>query len=223
MKWTTYFLLMFVMLFLSACGNDNGEGANGLQEVSLDDINVLHIDHGSVKLNVESADIDSLEASLLYQNKGPGIVLDKGKQTLKIELENDITRLFNIGKMPQLNIRIPNDYKGEVRIDGSSGHVAGTELQTHNLVVKGKSGNVSLAFAKFHSDISVSVTSGKIKLDLNDDKPDVKWHLQSGSGSRSITIPLEDHEQSNKKTTGQSGSGTFEVNLKTGSGNIVVE
>ncbi|MGM1049730.1 MAG: DUF4097 family beta strand repeat-containing protein [Bacillota bacterium] len=223
MKFRFIMLLVLVMFLLSACGNESGEATENIQSVSLKDVDVLQIDHGSVKLNVESADIDSLEASLLFDDNGPGIVMDKSKKKIKIRLKSDVTRILKIGKMPQIKVRIPSDYKGEVLIDGSSGNVAGSELQTHKLVVKGKSGNISLDFAKFHSDISVSVSSGNVKLSLNDDTPDASWLLQSGSGSRSISIPLEDHQQSNRKTEGQSGSGLYKVNLKTGSGNISVQ
>lgn len=223
MKFRLTILLILIMFLLSACGNERGKGTEDIQTVSLEDIDVLQIDHGSVKLNVESADVDSLEATLLFHDNGPGIVMDKSKQKIKIRLKNDVTRILNIGKMPQLQIRIPLDYKGEVRIEGSSGNVNGSELQTHNLVVKGKSGNISLDFSKFHSNISVSVLSGNVKLTLNDDQPDANWLLQSGSGSRSISIPMEDHQQSNRKTEGKSGSGLYEVHLKTSSGNITVQ
>ncbi|WP_259445439.1 DUF4097 domain-containing protein [Paenibacillus lautus] len=46
--------------------------------------------------------------------------------------------------------------------------------------------------------------------------------LQSGSGHRSIAVPLEDKE-SNRKTEGRSGDGPHEVKLKTPSGNISIK
>ncbi|MCM3342559.1 DUF4097 family beta strand repeat-containing protein [Paenibacillus sp. MER TA 81-3] len=223
MKKRFIMLLVLVMFFLSACGHANDDGTEDFQSVSLKDIDILQVDHGSVKLNVESADIDSLEASLLLYDNGPGIVMDKSKRKIKIRLKNDVSRLLKIGQMPQLQVRIPSDYMGQVVVDGSSGSVTARELETHSLQITGKSGNISLDFAKFHSDIRVSVTSGNVKVSLNEVNPDVSWILQSGSGRRSITIPLEDHRQNNRKTEGQSGSGSYEVHLKTSSGNISVQ
>ena len=126
---------------------------------------------------------------------------------MKIHLDNDITRILNIGRMPELSVRIPADYAGQVVIDGSSGHVTGTGLQNHSLQVKGKSGNISLAFTRLNNDVEVSATSGNVNIQLDEETPDATWMPQSGGGHRSIAVPLEDRKESNRKTEGRSGDG----------------
>ncbi|MBP1997041.1 DUF4097 family beta strand repeat-containing protein [Paenibacillus eucommiae] len=155
-----YFFLLFVgMLFLSACSNN--EEKEDLRTISLEEVDILHIDHGSTTLKVESANIESLEASLLMNNNGPEIVIEEGKQKIKIRLKH-VRRMLNIGRMPQLSIRIPTQYEGKVTIDGSSGNVKIRNLNTQKLNIKGSSGNVALDYIEINSDINVSVKSGSV-------------------------------------------------------------
>jgi DUF4097 and DUF4098 domain-containing protein YvlB len=149
------------MLFLSACSYNENDHDHG-QTVSLEGIDNLYIDHGSTTIKVESADIESLEASVLVNNNGPGIVIDEGKQKINIRLKSDIRRILNIGKMPQLSIRIPTHYEGKVTINGSSGNVKIKNLNTEKLDIKGSSGSVSLDYSKINSDIHVSAKSGNV-------------------------------------------------------------
>jgi len=211
------YLLLVGMLFLSACGS-NGD----MQAVSLKGIDSIYIDHGSTTVEVESADIESVEASWL-NNDGPGIVIDEEKETIHIRLKSDIRQIVNIGKMPQLSIRIPTSYEGKVTIDGSSGNVKINNLNTSKLDIKGKSGNVSLDYLEINHDIYVSVKSGNVVLNLEDKDSNVNWLLQSGSGKQSVAIPLNNREQSNRKTQGQTGDGSFNVQLETTSGNITIK
>ncbi|MGG3283234.1 DUF4097 family beta strand repeat-containing protein [Paenibacillus solani] len=214
-------LWTLTLLLLSAC-NSTDENGN-LQRVTLEEVEVLEIDHGSTTLYVETADVEALEVSLLRNSKSAGAVVDKKGDRIKIHLDNDITRMLNIGKMPQLSVKIPANYEGKVIIDGSSGNVTGTGLHNHSFQVKGKSGNISLAFLHLNNDVEVSATSGNVNIQLDEEPPDATWMLQSGSGRRSIAVPLEDSKQSNRKTEGRSGDGRHEVKLKTSSGNISVK
>jgi len=209
------------MLLLSAC-NSTDENGN-LQRVTLEEVEVLEIDHGSTTLYVETTDVEALEVSLLRNSKSAGAVVDKKGERVRIHLDNDITRMLNIGKMPQLSVKIPANYEGKVIIEGSSGNVTGTGLQNHSFQVKGKSGNISLAFLRLNNDVEVSATSGNVNIQLDEKTPDATWVLQSGSGRRSIAVPLEDSGQSNRKTEGRSGDGRHEVKLKTSSGNISIK
>jgi len=211
-------LLLAGMLFLSACGSNE----EAKQTVSLKGINNIYIDHGSTTVEVESADIESVEASWL-NNNGPGIVIDKEKEHINIRLKSDFRNIVNIGKMPQLSLRIPANYEGKVTMDGSSGNVKIKNMDTQKLDIKGKSGNVSLYYLEINNDIDVSVKSGNVLLTLEDKDSNVNWVLQSGSGKRSVAIPLEDSKQSNRKTQGQTGDGSFTVQLQTTSGNITVK
>ncbi|MGZ9585875.1 DUF4097 family beta strand repeat-containing protein [Paenibacillus marinisediminis] len=212
-------LLLVVMLFLSACSSNNQEYA---QTVSLKGINNIHIDHGSTTLVVESVDIESLEASWINSN-GPGIVIDKEEDTINIQLKSDLRDIVNIGKMPQLSVRIPNSYERQVTIDGSSGNVKIHNLNTQKLDIKGSSGDVSLDYLEIDSDINVSVKSGDVLLNLEDKDSNINWLLQSGSGRQSVGIPLNNSQQSNRKTQGQTGDGSFHVQLQTTSGDITIK
>jgi len=212
-------LLLVVMLFLSACSSNQEEDAH---TVSLKGIDNIHIDHGSTTLEVESADIESLEASWLNSN-GPEIVIVEGKDTIKIQLKRDIREIVNIGKMPQLSVRIPNRYERKVTIDGSSGNVKIKNLNTQNLDIKGSSGNVSLDYAEINSDINVSVKSGNALLNLEDKNSNINWLLQTGSGRQLVGIPLNNSQQSNRKTQGQTGDGSFNVHIHTTSGDIKIK
>ncbi|MDT8979187.1 DUF4097 family beta strand repeat-containing protein [Paenibacillus sp. chi10] len=209
-------LLLMVILFLSACSSYQENAAHA---VSLKGIENIHIDHGSTTLIVESADIESLEAI----SNGSEIVIDKEKDNIKIRLKSDIRNIVNIGKMPQLSVRIPNNYERKVTLDGSSGNVKIINLSTQKLDIQGSSGNVSLDYVKINSDINISVKSGSILLNLEDKDSNINWLLQSGSGRRAMGIPLNNSQQNNRKTQGQTGNGSFNVSLQTTSGNITVK
>ncbi|WP_255295621.1 hypothetical protein [Bacillus cereus] len=78
-----YFMVMSAILavmFLSACAT--GSEGEDIQMASLKDVDTIHIDHGSTKINIVSADIDEVEAYLLLNNNGPGILMDKEKRKL---------------------------------------------------------------------------------------------------------------------------------------------
>lgn len=214
-------LWILSMFLLSACSSTSEEEA--LQRITIEDVEVLEIDHGSTPLYVETADVEALEVTLLRNSSSAGAVVNQENHRVKIHLDNDITRILNIGRMPELSVRIPAEYAGKVVIDGSSGQVTGTGLQNQSLQVKGRSGNISLTFTRLNHDVEVSATSGNVKIQLEEETPDATWMLQSGSGHRSIAVPLEDRKESNRKTEGRSGDGQHEVKLKTSSGNISIK
>ncbi|MBK3493804.1 DUF4097 family beta strand repeat protein [Viridibacillus sp. YIM B01967] len=217
-RFSMFMWVIVTLILLGAC--TEGAESEDFQTASLKDIDTIHIDYGSTKVNLVSADIDELEASLLLYDKGPGVVMDKGKQKITISLKNDTTRLFKIGCMPQLEVRIPTEFKGEIIADGSSGSVVGRDLQTHNLQVNSSSGNIKLDFLNFHSDVYVTTSSGNVDVFLNEDEPDATLLLKSNSGRRSVGITLDNQSQSKKETKGTSGSRDYEVQLETSSGNI---
>lgn len=220
-RYAAVILCVLSVFLLSACSSSSEEET--LQRVTLEEVEVLEIDHGSTTLFVETANVEALEVSLLRNTKSAGAVVEQDGNRVKIRLDNDITRMLNIGRMPQLSVRIPADYAGKVVIDGSSGNVSGTGLQNHSLQVKGKSGNISLAFTRLNNDVEVSATSGNVNIQLDEETPDATWMLQSGSGHRSIAVLLQDRKESNRKTEGGSGYGKHEVKLKTSSGNISIK
>ncbi|WP_159883409.1 DUF4097 family beta strand repeat-containing protein [Paenibacillus puerhi] len=108
-------------------------------------------------------------------------------------------------------------------IEGSSGSVKIKNLNTNKLDIKGSSGNVSLDYLEINGDINVSIKSGNLLFNLEDKDSNIHWLLQSGSGRRSVAIPLENRQQNNRKTQGQTGDGSFNVQLQTTSGNITIK
>ncbi|WP_456289418.1 hypothetical protein M1D70_05955 [Paenibacillus sp. AK002] len=62
------------MFLLSACGSRDEE--EELQRVTLEEAEVLEIDHGSTTLFVETADVEALEVSLLRSGSSAGAVVD---------------------------------------------------------------------------------------------------------------------------------------------------
>ena len=210
-------LLLVGILLMSACSSDADS-----QTMSIAGIESLNIDHGSTSLIVESADIDSIEASWLNIN-GPGIIVDEEGDQINIRLKSDLSNIINIGKMPQLSVRLPNTYEGKVSIEGSSGNANVKNLQSQKLSIIGKSGKVTLDYPKINHDIHVSVKSGNVVVNLEDKGSNANWLLESGSGKRSVNIPLDDSKQSKRKTEGKTGDGSFKVEIKTTSGNITIK
>ncbi|WP_246873761.1 DUF4097 family beta strand repeat-containing protein [Paenibacillus dendritiformis] len=215
-------VLVLAILGLAGCGHRNGEEGDR-HAADLAGIEVIEINHGSTALHLESADTDSLEASLLRYDNGPGITLNKGKRSLSIGLQSSFFRIFNPGMLPELKVRIPNGYAGKIIIQGTSGNVHASSLNTEDLRIAGKSGSITLDFADFHSNVSVSTGSGNVSLIVNSPEPDLRLKLRSGSGSHSVAIPLLEHRQSKGTTEGTAGSGAHEISIKTGSGHISVQ
>lgn len=210
-------LLLVGILLMSACSSDEDS-----QTMSITGIESINIDHGSTSLILESADIESIEASWLNVD-GPGIVVDEKGDQINISLKSDFRNIVSIGKMPQLSVRIPTSYEGKVKIDGSSGNANVKNLHVQELAINGKSGDVSLEYFEIKNNINVSVRSGDVVMKLEDKESNVKWLLESGSGKRSVDIPFDDSKQSKRKTEGQTGDGSNHVQIETTSGDITVK
>ncbi|MGE8205368.1 DUF4097 family beta strand repeat-containing protein [Heyndrickxia sp. NPDC080065] len=205
---------LFVLLFLTACSEKESVD---VQRLPVNNTDSIQIEFGSINVKVVSADIEESEASLiLYDNAG--LKMDKKKGKISIGVNKDITRFFK--KKPELEVRIPIQFKGAIILDGSSGNVVGKDLQTHDLQVNASSGNVMLDFLQFHSHVYVKTTSGHVDVSLKDVEPDVTLLLKSNSGRRSVAIDLDDLQQNKKETRGKFSNGEYEVKLKTSSGNI---
>ncbi|WP_019636364.1 DUF4097 family beta strand repeat-containing protein [Paenibacillus fonticola] len=211
--------LMFCTFFLMACGN---EGSMNVQSKELEGIERLHIDHGSTPVHIESAEVDALEAFISMGSYNSDIVMVQKNKELKIQLKSDLTRIINIGRKPWLTIRVPMNYEGEVLLSGSSGNVKINDLQADKLNIDSKSGNVSMDYQQINQDIHVSVYSGNVILKLKDKDSNVKWLLKSGSGRRSVAIPWDERQDKQKSTEGLTGNGSFDVYIKTRSGNISI-
>ncbi|WP_313801319.1 DUF4097 family beta strand repeat-containing protein [Cytobacillus sp.] len=213
--------LLLSSILLSACMGEKER--EDLQVASLKNIDTILIDYGSTNVNVVSADINHLEVSMLLQDKGPSMLIDKEKDKVTIQQKKKLIRLFKIGKKPQLEVRIPIEFTGEIILYGSSGDVLGENLQTHNIRVIGSSGKVELDFLPFKSNIDIKTTSGNIHVVLNEDQPDATLYLKSSSGIHTVGFALENVRQSRKETRGTTGNANYEIKLETSSGNISID
>lgn len=214
-------LLLAAVLILSGCAS-SAESPDEVRHASLENVDTVEIDHGSTPLQLEVAEVDSLQASLLLPRGKGGIIVEEGRNSLKIRLKDNVAQILNLGKMPQLHIVVPSHFKGKVVVTGSSGSVKGNQLQSNQLDIRGKSGNVVLEYAELNNDLTVSLHSGSVRVQVEDEAPDADWLLQTKSGRRSIGFPLDNQEEKKGRTAGITGAGSVKVELETKSGNITV-
>lgn len=213
------FLFIFV---LSGC--NQGANEQDIQSIPLNDSSAIHIDSGSIAIELESAEIDDME--IRYDKKWglavkSGISSVQDADEINIRVESPLAR---IGRKPKLLVRIPSGYQGKIFVNSSSGRVTATQFENNHIEVNTKSGNVSLDFAQFHSDVHVSTTSGNIQLKLNTNEPDLNLRAKTGSGKYIVSIPIQnDSKQSRGQISGKSGKGTYEVDISTTSGDITVQ
>lgn len=211
------FLIIFIGVFLTGCGSSSG---NHSETAEVNKIKTIYIDHGSDNLLLKSADQPNLEAS--YSKRD--IILDKSGEQITLDVEKS---LFNLGpklnKNAQFKVTIPDDFKGKVVINGSSGNISSDQLSTSNLDIETESGNISLVFDNFHSDVHVVTSSGNVTLILNEEQPDVQLKSKTVSGNNMISIPISENESQDKKVVeGISGKGKFKIDINTISGDIIV-
>lgn len=214
-------LLLAALLVLSGCAS-SAESADEVRHATLENVDTVEIDHGSTPLQLEVAEIDSLQASLLLPRGKGGIIVEEEQSSLNIRLKDSVTQILNLGKKPQLHVVVPSHFKGKVVVKGSSGNVKGKQLQSHQLDIRGKSGNVVLEYAELNNDLTVSLHSGNVSVQVEEEKLDANWLLQTKSGRRSIGFPLDKQEEKKGRTAGITGAGSVKVELETKSGNITV-
>lgn len=132
--------------------------------------------------------------------------------------------LFGIGRKPTLQVHIPSEYTGEIIVNSSSGNITATQLNGENIRLDTKSGNVSIEFAEFQSNVFITTTSGNVKLNLNTEEPDLRFHSKTASGRQTVTLPMKiDQNQSKNEISGRLGTGAYEIEIKTTSGDISVQ
>lgn len=217
MKKLYMFFVTLIVIFLVGCGSSDDKHS---QTAKVDDIETIYINHGSTNLHLTSADQENVEAS--YSKRE--ITMDESDEQITFGVKKS---WFNIGFKFNMNaeftVTIPNDFKGKVVINGGSGNITSKQLSTRSLEIETVSGNISIVFADYHSDVYIATTSGDIGLVLNEEKPDVQLKSKTVSGSNIITIPISLNEsQGGKKVEGISGKGSFEIDIKTVSGDITV-
>ncbi|MDX8047233.1 DUF4097 family beta strand repeat-containing protein [Gracilibacillus sp. S3-1-1] len=208
---------LILFIFMQGCGLS---GENHSQTANVDNIKTIVINHDSTNLFLRSADQQNMEASYSKQD----ITMDEEDEQITLGIKKD---LINIGPKLNMNdkfeVTIPDEFEGNLVINGSSGNVSSDQLSTNNLDIETKSGNISISFEDFHSDVHAVTTSGNIDLLLNEEYPDIQLKSKTVSGDEMINIPISaDESQDEKEIEDTAGKGSSEINVTTISGNITV-
>lgn len=212
-----YLITIFLsMILLTGC-NFNQEEV--VHSIDLDGIDTIYIDHGSENVHLISVEQSNLE--VLHSNKN--IDVSEKANEVSISMEK---RIFNIGPQINLNtqllVKISKDFTGKVIINGTSGNVTSEDLETTNIEVNEKSGNVTLDFKDFHSDVNITTLSGNVVVSLNTIQPDIVLQTKTASGLQTITVPIDIEKQNDKSIEGKANEGTYFIGIKTASGNISI-
>lgn len=212
-----YLITIFLsMILLTGC-NFNQEEV--VHSIDLDGIDTIYIDHGSENIHLISVEQSNLE--VLHSNKN--IDVSEKANEVSISMEK---RIFNIGPQINLNtqllVKISKDFTGKVIINGTSGNVTSEDLETTNIEVNEKSGNVTLDFKDFHSDVNITTSSGNVVVSLNTIQPDIELQTKTASGLQTITVPIDIEKQNDKSIEGKANEGTYFIGIKTASGNISI-
>lgn len=212
-----YLITIFLsMILLTGC-NFNQEEV--VHSIDLDGIDTIYIDHGSENVHLISIEQSNLE--VLHSNKN--IDVSEKANEVSISMEK---RIFNIGPKINLNnqliVKISKDFTGKVIINGTSGNVTSEDLETTNIEVNEKSGNITLDFKDFHSDVNITTSSGNVVVSLNTIQPDIELQTKTASGLQTITVPIDIEKQNDKSIEGKANEGTYFIGIKTASGNISI-
>ncbi|WP_018707327.1 DUF4097 family beta strand repeat-containing protein [Siminovitchia fordii] len=212
-----YLITIFLsMILLTGC-NFNQEEV--VHSIDLDGIDTIYIDHGSENVHLISIEQSNLE--VLHSNKN--IDVSEKANEVSISMEE---KIFNIGPQINLNtqllVKISKDFTGKVIINGTSGNVTSEDLETTNIEVNEKSGNITLDFKDFHSDVNITTSSGNVVVSLNTIQPDIELQTKTASGLQTITVPIDIEKQNDKSIEGKANEGTYFIGIKTASGNISI-
>ncbi|MFD1134541.1 DUF4097 family beta strand repeat-containing protein [Paenibacillus urinalis] len=132
-------LLVGMLTLITGCTSNGNEE---IQMVSVDKVETIYIDHGSTNVYVDSIEAEELETSFISYDNRPRVKLNQRDHEIKISLSSDIWRMFNLGRMPELIVRIPQGYTGEIVVHGSSGQVHMLDVDASDIEVNGKSSRI---------------------------------------------------------------------------------
>lgn len=201
-------------------GCSTGEKEIVANKGSMKDIEEVIINFASTDVEFSPSESNELETYLTVYDDGSGAILDKSSKQLSVDLDNDITRLFNLKKKPTLEVRIPLQFKGKIILDGSSGNVTGKELIQNEIEVRSSSGNVNLQFLELSNDVKLKTTSGNVSISFTEERPNLDLDISTNSGRQSVNLTLDDYSQTKKEVQGFSGNGENTMQITTKSGNI---
>lgn len=214
------FILSVFLVLIVLTGCSAGKEEVVVNKESIEDVEEIVINYASTDVDFLPSETSELETYLTVYDNGPGVILAKSSNRLSVDLGNDITRLFNLRKKPTLEVRIPDQFKGKIILDGSSGNVSGKDLVQNELEVHSSSGNVELHFIELNSDVELVTTSGNASVLFDEEQPNLDLDISTNSGRQSINLSLDENSQTKKGLRGSSGNGENKLKIETKSGNI---
>lgn len=208
--------MLLVMLLLMGCASDGEE----TQIANLEDVNTIYIEQGSHDIIIESEDQPDVEA-----NYGRGVTLEQSGEKITIGVKKSLLPFgpkVNLGD--EFKVIIPTDFNGDVVMEGNSGDISSELLANYNLEFTTKSGDVSLVFTEFQSNVKVVSKSGNVDIVIQEDNPNMKLKTKTASGNNTIAFPVSlDEADNGKEIDAVSGEGTFTLDIETKSGDISVK
>lgn len=218
-----YLSVWLCMLVIFTSCNPANTPVTDTRTVPLDSVQVISIDNGSTPVTVEAiSGLESLEVSSTAHDRKPAFSIERAQNEIRIAASNHLFRIFNLVNKPAITVKIPANYEGNLGINSSSGAVKINQIQS-GLSVDGASGSIELTLDRIVSDIRLASTSGNVTLRIAEAAPDVSWTLESRSGRRSHALNWQQSDEKKHISQGITGQGTYQVNVSTRSGNIIIQ
>ncbi|NLE24629.1 MAG: DUF4097 family beta strand repeat protein [Clostridiaceae bacterium] len=210
----------------------------------------LDIDNFIFRLSSGNARLDNitLKNDLDFTSTSGDITIDRLKaRNFTLQSSSGNKKLSDISVKDKFNINSTSgdtELKGinsdELRIDSTSGVINIDGIKLELLSVESKSGNVNVD--DFEGSAQIEVTSGNIKLSVDEAKKEI--YLKASSGNVELEMPsntgftldskfssgnikcdfdLDDKDSGDHKLRGRYRGGNIPVNINTTSGNIEIE
>lgn len=236
--------VLVVLLMVTGCSGTQGDPVTEKDSVDAKGVETISVDYRSTHVVVESGSSNQLEVELDTYERGPELSMNKNGDHVDIVTEGGVFQLGFIkvggfsGKAPKMTVRVPKNYRQNLKLDGSAGnvklrnlnldevhfstkssHVEGSGIIARRIEGNSASGNISISFEKFATELNLSSASGNIRLSLNDKNPDLTLETTTASGSKNIDFPIKGSKNGDG-FSGMIGEGTHKVRLKTSSGSI---
>ncbi|MCJ1907562.1 DUF4097 family beta strand repeat-containing protein [Planococcus ruber] len=213
-----FFVSIILLITLTGCSS--GEEKVITNKASTEGIEEIYINFNSTDVTILPSTTGDLETHLTVYDDGSDVEIDNSLKQLSISLDSNTARLFNLTKMPKLEIKIPDYYEDLIVLNGSSGNVFGKNLGKNKIRVNTSSGNIKLEFAKINNDVDLSTTSGNASIVLDEKEPDLHLLITTNSGRQSINLLLNEVYRNNKGLEGTLGNASNKIEINTSSGNI---
>ena len=213
-------------------------------------IKELVIDESANSTIIRSADIDNIKIDYYDNPDSPIYTIEESDGRLFFSRHNrSVFRLINIDlSRKDITITIPNDYRGILDIELTSGSLVGTDIKAGEMRLENTSGSIVLTNAISEGNISLDSTSGSTELENVEAGgnfamentsgsiefknlkagADIDMRCTTGSIDGSIVGSESDYSITSHTTAGScnlkdSKGGAHELNVSTTAGSIDIE